>query len=95
MPEALKQAALHLILGKYADFGPTLAHEKLTEAEGLKLSIGSVRKLMITHEIWISKRIKRKRRTISGRDFADQMVQVLAMPSPSPQSGRTRITTGL
>lgn len=61
LPEALKQVALHLILGKYADFGPTLAHEKLTEVEGVKLSIGSVRNLMITHEIWISKRIKRKR----------------------------------
>jgi transposase len=61
LPEALKQAALHFILGKYADFGPTLAHEKLTEVEGVKLSIGSVRKLMIAHEIWISKKIKRKR----------------------------------
>jgi len=61
LPEALKQAALHLILVKYADFGPTLAHEKLTEVEGVKLSIGSVRNLMIANEIWISKRIKRKR----------------------------------
>ena len=61
LPEALKRTALHLILDKYADFGPTLAHEKLTEVEGVKLSIGSVRNLMITHEIWISKRIKRKR----------------------------------
>ena len=32
------QHALDLIKEKYADFGPTLAHEKLTEVHGLKLS---------------------------------------------------------
>lgn len=61
LSEALKQKALSLVLGKYADFGPTLAHEKLIEVEGLKLSIGSVRNLMINHEIWIPKKSKRKR----------------------------------
>jgi len=61
LPEELKKEAVCLILDKYVDFGPTLAHEKLTEVEGIRLSIGSVRKLMIDHEIWIAKKIKRKR----------------------------------
>lgn len=61
LSEVLKKEALSLILSKYADFGPTLAHEKLIEVEGLKLSIGSVRNLMINHEIWIPKKSKRKR----------------------------------
>ena len=34
---------MDLILEKYRDFGPTLAHEKLTEVDKLKLSRESVR----------------------------------------------------
>ena len=41
------RAALDLLKGRYADFGPTLAHEKLVELEGLKLCLGSVRNIMI------------------------------------------------
>ena len=37
------QQALDLIKEKYDDFGPTLAHEKLTEVHGLRLSRESVR----------------------------------------------------
>ena len=45
------QAALDLLKGRYADFGPTLAHEKLVEREGLKLCLGSTRKIMIEEGI--------------------------------------------
>lgn len=58
---AVKESALVLILEKYSDFGPTLAHEKLTEIHHLQISVGSVRNLMISHSIWESKKIKRKR----------------------------------
>jgi transposase len=53
------QQALDLILERYADFGPTLAHEKLTEVHRLKLSRERVRKLMIEEEIWKPKRAKK------------------------------------
>ncbi len=53
------QQALDLIQEKYADFGPTLAHEKLVELHGLKLSDESVRRLMIAEGIWKPKRAKK------------------------------------
>ena len=52
------QQALDLIKEKYADFGPTLAHEKLTEVHQIKMSRESVRKLMIEEGIWKPKRAK-------------------------------------
>jgi transposase len=50
-----ERAALDLLKGRYADFGPTLAHEKLVEREGLNLSLGSVRRLMIVEGLWKAK----------------------------------------
>jgi transposase len=55
----VKQEAMDLIYSKYHDFGPTLAHEKLTEQHGLKLSVETVRRLMITEEIWKPKKAKK------------------------------------
>lgn len=53
------QQALDLIKQRYEDFGPTLAHEKLTEVHGLELSRESVRKLMIREQIWKARRAKK------------------------------------
>lgn len=44
-----------LIREKYGDFGPTLAHEKLTEVHGKKLSVESVRHIMIAGNLWVAK----------------------------------------
>jgi transposase len=55
--EVVKQAT-DLICERYRDFGPTLAHEKLVEVHGLKLSDESVRRLMIVEGIWKPKRAK-------------------------------------
>jgi hypothetical protein len=52
------QQALDLIKAKYADFGPTLAHEKLIEVEKLQLSRESVRRIMIEEGVWNPKRAK-------------------------------------
>ena len=52
------QQALDLIKEKYADFGPTLAHEKLTEGHQLKLSRESVRRIMVEEAMWKPKRAK-------------------------------------
>ena len=54
------QRALDLIKEKYADFGPTLAHEKLTEVNKLQLSRERVRKLMIEEGMWKPKRAKQE-----------------------------------
>ncbi len=53
------QAALDLLKGRYADFGPTLAHEKLVEVDGLKLSLGSVRKIMVEEGMWKAKQARK------------------------------------
>jgi transposase len=58
MEAGVAQQALDLIKEKYEDFGPTLAHEKLTEVHGLRLSRESVRKIMIEEELWKPKRAK-------------------------------------
>jgi len=59
MSEAVIQQAVDLIYEQYRDFGPTLAHEKLVEQHGLKISDESVRQLMIAEGLWKPKRAKR------------------------------------
>lgn len=59
LAENLKQKALDLLKTKYQGFGPTLAHEKLVEKEKLKLSKESVRKLMITEQLWKARKAKK------------------------------------
>jgi transposase len=57
-PETV-QKAIDLICEHYRDFGPTLAHEKLTEKHDLRLSRESVRQIMIAEEWWKPKRAKK------------------------------------
>ncbi len=58
---SLKKRVLRLIGKKYSDFGPTLAHEYLIEKERLKISVSTVRNLMIANGCWKPKRKKRAR----------------------------------
>ena len=53
-----QQKAIDLIYEHYRDFGPTLAHEKLTEKHKLRISRESVRGIMIAEELWKPKRAK-------------------------------------
>ena len=54
----VRQKVIDLIYEHYRDFGPTLAHEKLTEKHELRISRESVRKLMIAEGLWKPKRAK-------------------------------------
>jgi transposase len=56
MTAETEQAAVDWLHSRYADFGPTLACEKLVEKHGLKLSVGSVRKIMIEEGLWKPKK---------------------------------------
>ena len=56
----IKQQAIDLLHSRYHDFGPTLAHEKLTEVHHLTLSVESVRQIMIAEELWKPRKVKRK-----------------------------------
>ena len=82
LPLKTKQIALEKIIQHYKDFGPTFAHEKLTEVHGLALSIGSVRNIMIKNKIWQSKRLKRKivHQLRPRRDRIGELIQVDGSP---------------
>lgn len=58
----LRQRVCDLIASKYPDFGPTLAHQHLTERHGLKLSRESVRQIMMTSGQWSGKKQRRSKR---------------------------------
>ncbi|MFC4523659.1 ISNCY family transposase [Cupriavidus pinatubonensis] len=49
-------AALDLIREHYADFGPTLAAEKLRERHGLTLSKETIRRLMAAAGLWVPRK---------------------------------------
>jgi transposase len=53
------QKTIDLIYEHYRDFGPTLAHEKLTEKHDLRLSRESVCGIMISEGWWKPKRAKK------------------------------------
>ena len=57
-PQA-EQQALGLLHERYADFGPTLAQEKLTEAHHIDLSVETVRRLMMQEGLWKPRRAKK------------------------------------
>lgn len=78
----IKALAIQLIREHYYDFRPTLAHEKLVEKHKLKLSLESVRQLMMKEQIWAGKKRKtvhvhqrRARRTCLG-----ELVQIDGSP---------------
>ncbi len=54
----IRAQAVALLCERYADFGPTLAHEKLTEQHHLNLGLETVRQLMIQEDLWHSKRAR-------------------------------------
>jgi Winged helix-turn helix len=59
--EKIRDKAISLVRAKYADFGPTLACEKLLERHKFQLSRETLRNWMIQEEIWVSRKKKNKR----------------------------------
>ena len=55
---AVRKSALKLVRNRYADFGPTLAAEKLGEVHGIRVSRETLRKWMIGDGLWEAKRRK-------------------------------------
>jgi transposase len=56
LDEGLAVRALTIIRERYADFGPTLACEKLRECHGITLSKETIRHLMTEAGLWIPRR---------------------------------------
>lgn len=56
LDEGLALRALTIIRERYADFGPTLACEKLWECHGIRLAKETVRRLMTDAGFWVPRR---------------------------------------
>ena len=61
MDPGLRREVMGWVAKRYADFGPTLACEKLTEAHGYRLSAETLRQWMIAEGLWRSKSRRRLR----------------------------------
>ena len=76
------EEAIALIKAHYVDFGPTFAHEKLTEKHNIQLSVESLRQLMLKAGLWKGK--KRKRLTVHPnrprRSCVGELVQIDGSP---------------
>jgi hypothetical protein len=55
----MRDYALSLVRDKYADFGPTLAWEMLTQRHGLKVSRETLRMWMVQAGMWLSRKQRR------------------------------------
>lgn len=60
-PDAFKEHVLYLVKTLYADFGPTLACEKLADLHHLQLSVATLRSWMIEADIWTTRKAAKKR----------------------------------
>ena len=56
LPDGVAQRALALIRERYADFGPTLACEKLRECHGIELAVETIRSLMTAAGLWVPRK---------------------------------------
>jgi len=59
LAEETQQKVLGLLKSKYSGFRPTLAHEKMIELDGLKISDESVRRVMMAEGLWKAKKARK------------------------------------
>jgi len=57
--DGVRDYAVALVREHYADFGPTLATEKLAERDGLRVSRETVRGWMVDAGLWLSRKQRR------------------------------------
>ena len=58
LPPGLETRVRGLIRDSYADFGPTLAAEKLRERHGIDLATETVRRIMIDAGFWVPRKLR-------------------------------------
>ena len=78
LPDGLREEALCIVRTRYPDFGPTLAHEKLLEVHGLRMSVETLRKWMTQDGIWKTRAQRKKRiqQPRHRRDCYGELVQI-------------------
>jgi hypothetical protein len=77
-PAAIRSQAIGLIRERYADFGPTLAAEKLCETHGLRLAPETVRQWMLAEGLWADRKARARpvHQPRGRRDCLGELVQV-------------------
>jgi len=58
LPPGLESRVRGLVRDSYADFGPTLAAEKLRERHGIDISSACVRRIMIDAGFWVPRKLR-------------------------------------
>src|ERR1700722_19914072 len=73
----VRETVLGIVRERYADFGPTLAAEKLSELHGLDLGVETLRQWMIGAGIWVRRkdRLKRIHQPRARRDCLGELGQ--------------------
>jgi Winged helix-turn helix len=56
LPAAVRDLAMAIVKERYADFGPTLAAEKLAEVHGCRVSRETLRQWMMEDGLWLGRR---------------------------------------
>ncbi len=74
----LAHEALAIVRSRYEDFGPTLAHEKLTELHGLEFSVETLRHWMIDDGLWVprARRAPRIQQPRRRRPCRGELIQI-------------------
>jgi transposase len=74
----VRAAVLWIVRENYADFGPTLAAEKLAAEHGFSFSSETVRKWMIAEGLWLDRRQRQRRvhQPRPRRECVGELVQV-------------------
>ena len=82
IPAETKAALLRRLRERYADFPPTLACEKLVEADGFQVSRETVRQWMVEEGLWQAKRQKKAQvhQTRPRRPRTGELVQIDGSP---------------
>ena len=75
---AVRAAALWIVRHNYADFGPTLAAEKLAGEHGFAFSSETLRKWMIADGLWLDRKQRQRRvhQPRPRRECVGELVQV-------------------
>jgi hypothetical protein len=78
LPEDLRARVLDLIRDRYADFGPTLAREKLAEVHELRVGKETLRRWMAAAGIWLPRdqQIPRPHQPRYRRECFGELVQI-------------------
>ncbi len=78
LPGAVRDLAIALVRAHYADFGPTLAAEKLAERHGCAVSRETLRGWMIADGLWVDRRhrLPSPHQPRRRRDCLGELVQI-------------------